>query len=125
MHVLFEIVFKLLPLGREDLFALHRLDRDLWRELESITTTRHLPLNHTSHALLDHKGIHLDVGLQSSTVGGIGQAVVLVTLLSFKSLVLFNKDLLECFNGCLFNIKLLLDGINARLIFLQEFIKLI
>lgn len=119
MHMLLKVVFELLPLGRENFLALSRRNRHLWRQLKVIPHPGHLLLRDTRHALLDHESVHLHVWLETASVGRIRQRVILVVHPDFKVLLLLSEHLVETLYITPFQIKLLLDCINARLILLQ------
>ena len=120
MHVLFKIVLELLALRREDLLALGGLHGDLGGQLESVR----LLFDLTTHVLLDHKGVHVDVGLESATVGRVRQAVVFEGLPDLESLLLLSQDFVETLYLTSLQLELLLDGVDARLVLLQEHVKL-
>ena len=121
-----KVVFKLLSLGRENLFALSSLHRDLWVEVHCFTGTAHLFIQlDAGHAFLDHEGIHVNIGLETSSISGIGKTVVSEALLRFKVLLLLDKHIMEGLSIGSFQIELLLDGFDTRLILLQKDVELV
>ena len=87
--------------------------------LKVLTVASHLFPLLASHALLDHEGVHIDVGCEAATIRWIAQTVVLKVLLNFESLLLLNKYFVETLDFTAFQIKFLFDGFDARLIFLK------
>lgn len=76
-----------------------------------------LLLNLAGHALLDHKGVHINVGLESSTVRGVAQTVVLEPLFGLPVFFLFDHDLLVALNrffGCEVALLNLLDPVLVQ-----------
>lgn len=124
VHVLLKVVFKLLSLGGEDFLALGRSDGHLRGKLKIVSHASHLLLGDTSHAFLDHEGVHLHVGLKTATIGRVGQRVVFEMFPDFEVLLLLSEYFVETLNLAPFQIKLFLDFVNARLVFLQEHVKL-
>ena len=78
-----------------------------------------------AHALLDHKRIHVDVWLQTSTVSRISKTVIFEVLLGLKLFLRLGQHLVVALNFAPFQIEFLLDGVDARLIVLKQLIKLV
>ena len=84
-----------------------------------LTIASHLFPLLASHALLDHKGVHVDVGCEAAPIRWIAQTVVFKVLLDFESFLLLNEYFVETLDFTAFQIKFLFDGFDARLIFLK------
>ena len=78
-----------------------------------------------SHALLDHEGVHIDIRLKSAAVGRVGKTVINESLLAFKDLFLLSQHLMEALNILPFQIELLLDVFDTRLILLKQDVELV
>ena len=83
------------------------------------TRLAHLFSLDASHTLLDHKSVHIDIRLESAAVGWIRKTVIYESLFNLKGLLLLSKYFMEAFNILPFQIKLLLDAFDTRLILLE------
>ena len=90
-----------------------------------LTRLAHLFLLDASHALLDHEGVHIDIRLESAAVGRVGKTVINESLLAFKDLLLLSQHLMEALNILPFQIELLLDVFDTRLILLKKDVELV
>ena len=85
----------------------------------------HLPLDFAGHALLDHESVHVNVGLEAATISWIGKTVILEVFLELEGLLLLDEHLVVALDAASFQIEFLLDGIDSRIVLLQQHVQLV
>ena len=93
------------------------------RTLEVVKVSLFLLL--ATHGLLNHKCVHVDVWLETSTVSRISETVVLEMLPGLEFFLGLSENLMVAFDVAAFQIELLLDGVDASLIVLQQLVQLV
>ena len=90
-----------------------------------LSITRHLSLDFAGHTFLNHESVHVDVRLKAATICWIGKTVVFEVLLDLKCFFLLDEHLVVALDGASFQIELLLDRIDPRLVLVEQHIQLI